>query len=604
MALVALALSALLLVDTGAANGVLRSLVQSKTGRALNFRRLEFHLLRRDPTIIVDDLRVGSPPAIARDDLVRVGHGVIHIRLSSLLRAHVTLTGADLSDVDLRMVRLGHGRTNYSFGGKGLSAALHDVGPMTIRDAKVSYVDPERQITLQCRVEYDSALGARPMSMDGGGVNHGETYTIKAKGAPLTGRDPTTPFAFNADLVDGAMKMSLLGATQKPFDFREFDLAIRATGPDLADLGYLYGVAIPSTPRFVLAANAAHHNHVLSLRNIDGRFGESAVKGDFTSDHSRQRRVLTANVHAGLLRAQDLAVLFSAPRSHAAARSQPGVPAKPAPGAPHKPFDVAAFQRGDVFFDLWAARITGYAAPLSDVRLHVALKEGRLEAKPISANLSPGRFEGAFTATAGQGGLTVQADGSVHDAEPGRALKSKSLTGVFDGAAHLNGAGRSQEELLKRARGDLAFRLRGGALKRSQADALAGDLLKAAWAGLTDKSGVVALTCAQGRFALQDGVLTPTDLTIATPEGAASGHGAIDLTTRRIDLTLVADTSGGSRALFNAPVHLTGDLQHPKAGVDIVRAVGRTGKTILGTSAPAARGRGRSRASSACPAPF
>jgi uncharacterized protein involved in outer membrane biogenesis len=400
------------------------------------------------------------------------------------------------------------------------------------------------------------------------------------------------------------MKISLLGATQKPFDFREFDLAIRATGPNLADLGYLYGVVIPNSPSFVLATNAAHHNHVLSLRNIVGRLGESTINGDFTSDHSRPRRAMTANVHAGLLRAQDLAVLFSPPPSHAAARSQPGTPAKPAPGVPQKPFDIAAFQRGDVFFDLWAARVTGYPTPLSDARVHLALKDGRLEAKPVSANLAPGRFEAALIATAGQGGLAVQADAFIRGAEPGRALKSKSLTGVFDGTAHLTGAGRSQNELLKRARGDVAFRLRGGALKRSQADALAGDFLKAAWAGLTDKSAVVALTCARGRFALKDGVLTPSDLLVATPEGAARGSGALDLGTRRIDLTLVADTSGGSHALLNAPVHLTGDLQHPKASVDIVRAVGRTDKTILGPSQAGSTGRGGARASSDCPAPF
>jgi uncharacterized protein involved in outer membrane biogenesis len=598
------AVGALVAIDAGAADGLVRSAFQAKTHRTLAFQRLNFHLLQQNPTIVVDDLRIGSPPAIARDDLVRIGHGVFRVRLLPLLLGHATLTGVELNDVDLRMVRLGHGRNNYSFGGAGLSAALHAVGHMTIGRAKVSYVDPERQLTLQGQVDYDSGKGARPMHLQGGGVDHGEPYLVQANGAAMTGRGPTTPYAFNAALADGAAKIAFSGVTQKPFDFREFDLTLNGAGPNFADLGYLFGVAVPSTPAFVLSAHATHHNHVLSFQQIDGRIGGSTLTGDFTSDHSQARRVLTAHVRAGLLRAEDIAVLFAPRPPHAATRAHPGTAPAASVGAGDKPFDADGFRRDDAMVDLTATKVTGYPAPLNDLHLHLQLKDGLLELDPLQASLSPGGVNAAVRLQAVRNGLTTRIDVTLRDVQLDRLAASNSVGGVLDAAAHLNGAGGSPKQLLSNLQGVLAFRLRDGVLKRSQADALAGDTVGAVWAAVANKSAEVALTCAKGRFAVRGGVLTPSDLVIATTRGDAAGRGSIDLANRRLDLTF-SPLAGGGRSAPGAPIHLTGDLQHPKAGIDVGHAGNGSGLKAVGAVLAAPfKGAPPPPPPVSCPAPF
>ena len=482
-----LAVSLLALIDTGAADGAIRDLVQSKTHRTLSFGRLAFHLLQREPTIVVEDMRLGSPPNTVRDDLVHIGHGVLHVKLLPLLLGHVSLTGIELTGLDLRMVRLGPGRNNYSFGGAGLSPTLREVEHMTISPSTVSYTDPQRQLRLQGQIEYDSRRSAEPMRLTGGGVDHGAPYTINARGGSLTGRGPTTPFAIDANLIDGGVKTAILGSTQKPFDFRDFDLFIRSEGPNLADLGYLFGVEIPNTPAFILAAHATHNNHVTRFRQISGRFGASTIQGDFTSDHSRPRRMLTADLRAELLRAKDLATLLAPRPSHAVTRLQPGVAAIPS-NDEQRPFDLAGLQNLDARLDLRAAKVTGYPAPLSDVRLHLGMQDGHLDIHPLSATSSHGRIEVALSAHGEAGGLALRVDAVAHDLQIDPWSASKSPRGVFDGAAHLSGSGRSQKDLLAHAQGEMGFRLRDGEIKRSQADALAGDPVRGAWAALTDTS--------------------------------------------------------------------------------------------------------------------
>jgi uncharacterized protein involved in outer membrane biogenesis len=603
--LAVLAGGALALVDTGAANGLVRTIFHGVTHRALAFRRLDFHLLQADPTIVVEGLQIGSPPEITRDPLVHIDHGVFHVRLLPMLIGHVTLTGVELTGVDLRMIRLGHARNNYSFGGAGLSAALHAVTRMTISRAQVAYIDPQRQLTLKAQVNYDSRQGARPMLLQGGGVDHGEPYLVQAKGAPLTGRRPAMPYAFDASLADGAVKVALSGSTQKPFDFREFDLALNGSGPNLADLGYLFGVGVPTTPAFALSAQATHHNHILSFQQIKGTMGASTVAGDFTSDHSHPRRVLTAHVRAGLLRAEDIAVFFAPRPPHATTRSQPGAaPAKSA-DAGQKPFDVDGFRRLDALFDLTADKVTGYPVPLSAVHLHLQLKDGVLEIRPFAAMLSPGRIDVSLKLKADQDALATQVDATVRDVQMDRMAVARAVGGSFDGAAHLSGEGRSQKQLLANLQGGAAFRLRNGTVKRSQADALGGDTIAAAWAAFADKSAEVALTCARGRFAVRGGVLTPSDLVIATKQGDAAGQGSIDLAARGIDLTQSAMPSGGRRPALSAPIHLTGDLQHPKVSVDLAHAAKQSPLKVIGAVLAAPfKGAPPPTPPAACPAPF
>ena len=606
LALPVLAIGLLALADTGALDGAIKSGFHAATHRTLGFRKLDLRLLQARPTIAFQDLDLGSPPSITPDSLARVGRGAITVRLWPLLFGRLVMTEIAVSDVDLNLVRLAPGRNNYAFGGAGLSASLHAVTRLVIDRARVSYLDPERQVTLKAQAHYDSAAGARPLTLQGGGVDHGADFTVDAHGGPLTGRDPSAPYAFDAVMHDGEARAAITGVSVKPFDFRGFDVALDASGPNLAALGYMFGVSAPNSPPFTLKAHVRREAHGLAFTGLQGRFGETDLAGAFRSDHSGPRRAFTVTLAARQLRAQDVAAFFAARPSHAVARVSAGVGATEPVGtaADHRGVDLARLRNFDAALALTAAHTTGYALPLTDLKARLSLNNGRLTLDPFDAAVASGRLALKAVVEDRPDRLVGRVDATLRGArlEALTPAAAQAVNGSVDATAHVTSTATSADALIGASAGRIAVRLQGGRLKRSQAAALAGDPLQAGWAQLTDKGGEVPLSCVRGAFDLRAGVLTPSSLQIATGEGDAAGHGTIDLGRRQVDLTFTPVSASGPPVL-KAPVRIHGALMHPKAEVALGRAIGRSGLDFIGALITTPFRGGQAAPPEPCPAP-
>ncbi len=584
---VVLALPFLLLTaaDAGLMNGALVAAFKAKTHRVLNFQTLHLHLLSADPTIQATQLVIGSPPDITPLDLARIGEGTLHLRLLPLLWGKLKLTEVELNGVDLHLVRLGHSRNNYSLGGAGLSATLAPVRRLSLTGGHVSYDDPQRSLMLKADAAYDPQT-PRPLRLTGGGVIRGAPYQVEAQGAPLNGRDPKAPYPFQATLVDGATRMQADGTSQKPFDFRGFDLAVDASGPNLADLGYLFNVTAPNSPPFKLKTQIKRVAHVVSLHGIDARFGASDLHGDLISDHNQPRRKFTATLTAGALTAADIAVLASPRPDHAVARSTAGTVGRAASekgSFADKSFDLDGLRKVDAAVDLRARRLTGYAVPFTDVVARLRLENGHLSLQPLSASLSPGGVSARLTLDARAAAPLLQASAAVRGARISvlRPAAAKTLDGIVDASAEFHGTGTSAQTMATHLQGRAAFRVDQGMIKRTDAEALGGDPLQAAWLQFVDKGAAVPLRCASGLFTVANGVATPHNLKIDTGAGATVGHGAIDFNAGRIDLLLQPIEREGSKPSLAAPIHIVGDLAHPKVSVDVKPAVKKSGLGVI-----------------------
>ena len=579
--------AALIVVSTWGGGTLVRMGLSAKLHRAVSFRRATLRLFSGDPTIVITDLKVPSPPAISRDDLLQAATVVLHLRAAPLLLGRIELRSVSIQGAQLTLVRLGHARNNYTFGGGGSGKLLGGVTNFSVLHSRWSMRDPDRHIVMSGPLEHETG-SALPLLMQGEGTVSEEPVSVVLRGDALNGRDPKKPWPVAIHVIDGAATMNLEGSVQAPFDFRGFDLKVAASGPNLAALGALLRIAAPNSRQFVLTTRAQRSGHVVRLSALKARLGSSDLAGEITSDHSRPKRKIVAKLQSETLQATDLAILISPPVPHASSRITPGAkPHADARGA-RRPLPIDALRKLDAQLNVSAVHVEGYALPLRDVRLQVALAEGKLTADPIHFQLPAGTVDAKVTANAGQPTPSGALRATLRGARIA-ALRPKLrlvLDGDLDATADLRGVISSLEAILSSASGRVTFRVSHGRMQRAPSAVLSGDPLAAVALAFSGK-GMQPLNCAAGVFVGRDGVFRADQLIVSTSTGTASGGGNVDLGGGQIHLKLQGHPSRRF-ATAAPPVLIAGPIAHPRVTVDkgAVVASGLTGAVAAIVTAP------------------
>jgi uncharacterized protein involved in outer membrane biogenesis len=342
------------------------SLMSSALHRPVRFARLQAHLLTRAPTLHAEGVVVTSPARITGADLLHARTLDAELDWTGLLAGRVRFKHLALDRPELYLVRLGPGVNNYTFGAGGAGGAgssLRSVTSLSATGGRLIYEDPERHLLLTGAFSHRGGGGAERLRLQGGRVANGQPFVVTADGASLNGRAPGEPYPFSAHLVDGATDLVFSGVSQKPFDFRGFDLRVTARGPNLADLHYLFGVDPINSPPFSVTAHAAKSNHLTRFTEVVGRIGDSDLAGDITADDRGLRRKISAVLRARTVHVSDVAALFAHAPEHAATRSRPGHADSPSGDLPAKPFSLVSLRAKDLDLSIEAQSVVGGRAP-------------------------------------------------------------------------------------------------------------------------------------------------------------------------------------------------------------------------------------------------
>ena len=81
----------------------------------------------------------------------------------------------------------------------------------------------------------------------GEGEINNRTFEVELTGAPLLNVRRDRPYPFVADVRAGGTRIQADGSITRPFNFSRWSAEIQASGPDLADLYTLIGLALPNT---------------------------------------------------------------------------------------------------------------------------------------------------------------------------------------------------------------------------------------------------------------------------------------------------------------------------------------------------------------------
>jgi AsmA family protein len=197
-------------------------------------------------------------------------------------------------------------------------------------------------------------------------------------------------------VTDGATQVRADGTSGDAFNFTSFNLALQASGPNLADLGYLFHLLLPNLAPYRSKANAQSDGTHFAFRNIVGMLGASAIRGEIRSDHSGPRRRIDARFNAQTLTRADVEALLAPIPPRVRARSISGAVQASGTGQwllPDSPFGLARVRAADFVVSLTAARVLGFALPLESLETHIDLDAGVLRFSDLSARLYGGSLQ-------------------------------------------------------------------------------------------------------------------------------------------------------------------------------------------------------------------
>jgi AsmA family protein len=379
----------------------------------------------------------------------------------------------------------------------------------------------------------------------------------------------------------GQSRIDAKGSLSKPFDLGGFQAVASFIGPDLADLYYLTGLALPNTPPYRLSGDIVRDGDVWRVHKINGKVGDSDLRGDLTVDASKDRPYLKGDIASHRLNFDDLGPLIGAPP----AKRAPATPSQKIAAVhqaatglvlPDTPLQVERLRQMDADVHYRADTVVSRDLPLRSAETRVSLKDAVLKLTPVSFTFAHGTLNGDVQ-------IDARKDVPVSDVDvrlTGLRLEQfvpaanpPSLEGVATARAKLHGVGNSIHKAASTADGNLTVVVPHGAIRQTFAELLGIDVSSALGLWLTKDQSQTDVRCAVADFSAKNGILALRQFVFDTGVVTADAQGSVDLRNERIDLSIKGNPKKPQLIRVRAPITVTGPLAHPAVGVQAGSAI-------------------------------
>ena len=355
-------------------------------------------------TVINGALVVASPAWTGARPLVDAPHLLLRVKLLSLLAGKPGISLIRLDQPAFNGVRDATGRGNWQFPEVAARPMPHvpPIGRLFISNGSVRYRDAHLGLTFTGSVSTDETVGdvgRGTFALQGRGTLRQTPFTTRVSGGPLVNIDLHHPYPFNAWVESQGTKVSAAGTMARAFDLRNVSGRLRASGPDLADLYHLTGVALPNTPPYDLSTSFGRAGSHLALRQMVGRVGDSDLEGDVSLDNSNSRPFLTAALASRRLNLTDLSAVVGGVPMHVRGHALSPIQRHTAEEltAEHRIFpdthlDLARIRGTDADVTYGARSVVAGRFPVRGLVLKVALHGGQLSIDPLTMSLPQGNL--------------------------------------------------------------------------------------------------------------------------------------------------------------------------------------------------------------------
>ena len=389
------------------------------------------------------------------------------------------------------------------------------------------------------------------------------------------------------------------GTLLDPFRLRNFDPRLRLAGQDMEDLFPLIGIATPPTPPYRLDGRFSRDGDTWRYDDFTGLVGDSDLGGSAAVTVGRKRPLLEAHLVSKRLDFDDLAGFVGAPpqtggeeAANAEQRAEAAALAADARVLPDTPYDLTKLRAMDADVRWKAHRINAPTLPIEDMDAHLLLEAGLLRLEPLNFGVAEGDIRSTVRMDARSDVIRTKADIAVRGLDLGELFPTAQLTqsavGRVGGNASLAGTGNSVAGILGTADGEVMLGMGRGQVSNLLME-LAGLDIAEALKFLLTKDRTVAVRCAFGDFAVENGVMQARTLAFDTTDTIIVGKGKVSLRDETLDLELRPRPKDRSILALRSPLVVDGTFKDPSFRPDFKR-LGLRGATALalGSIAPPA----------------
>jgi uncharacterized protein involved in outer membrane biogenesis len=504
------------------------------------------------PSATADDVTVAQPDWAGAGQMIVIPRLTVSVDLKALLGGKLILPLVDAERPIITMRRDATGRNNWTFGTPTAGSQALKLPPIrhfTINAGRLTLDDASRKLHFIGAVSSNEQLtgyGRGRFTLTGDGSLNGTSFQARVLGGPLINVNPDQAYPFNGDVRAGATHIMAQGTITHPFDFGVMQAATHITGPDMAELYDLTGLALPNSPPYDLYGDMKRNQNRFDLTALHGRLGETDVAGHITVTDVKGRRDLTGEITSRRLKLADFtAVLGGAPKG--VLKGTVTSPQQQAMAAkltaehrilPDARLDVTRVRQMDADVRYHAESVDAGPLPIRGLSLHARLDHGLLTIDPLSLTLPQGALSGHVTLDARKDTPQVALDLAIARAQLAELLPKSGgtppLEGTLEARARLTGSGDSVRSVAAASNGAVAVAIPQGQMRQL--------------------------------FAELERILSDTG------EVQATGKGVIDLRNETLSLSLSGKPKHFRLVRIAAPITLTGRLDAPKVGVDLGKA--------------------------------
>lgn len=549
------------------------------------------------------DLRLGNPGWAASPEFAVFERVDLRLALLPLLRREVRIPNIDVRQPALALERLADGRANWVFDQDDEPEAMRwklDIGEVAFDRGRLAVSDAIGRIQLEATIEPLGAAipfshivgkdGAAPTEGASGtpeavpleyvfgwqakGRYRDEAFTGSGRvGGLLAVHDPSRPFPLKADLKIGRTRIAVVGTLTDPRNLAALDLQLRLSGANLADLYPLTGLTLPdssaySTDGRLSAELRKAEGAVYHYRDLNGRIGDSDVRGSLSYTDTEPRPLLKGEISSRLLRFADLAPLIGADYD---APSANGPRQPPDRVLPVGPFRTERWRDMDADVRLSGKQLDrGDELPFTDMQTQLLLTDGELRLDPVRVGVAGGSLEG-----------TVHLDGRKKQMRGHARLKARRLglkklfpgfepmqtsLGEANGEVDLRGTGNSIAALLGSAEGEMRLIVNDGTISRGLME-IAGLNVGSYLVTQIFGDDEVRINCAVADFGVEAGLMNPRVFLFDTESARVDIGGTMSLAEERLDLDVRTQSKGMRVFSLRSPLYVRGTFKDPDAGV-------------------------------------
>ncbi len=553
---------------------------------------LEVHPWSLSPRATVNGLTVANPAWAGKDKMAELPRLTVQIKLAPLFKGRVILPLVEADKPRLHLVRDAKGRANWNFRDTlpAKPLKLPPIHHFIINDGALRLDDAQRKLTFVGTIssnEQVTGRGKGVFTLNGKGLLNATNFGANITGGPLLNVDPDRSYPFSAHIVSGATRVTAVGQIPHPFDLGRFSAQTHIVGPDLADLYYLTGLALPATPPYDLTGGFGRAESHFAVRHIHGRVGSSDLAGALKVDASNKKPFLSADLASRRLDFADFLAVFGGapknPRGHVLSPAQKAMAAKLRAEhrvLPDMPFKTDRFRVMNARVDYRAQAVNAGKAPIRKLVLKARLDDGVLTMDPLSFILPQGSLGGMVRIDGRQATPSEALDMRLTGARIETLLPRRGappMEGGLLARAKLSGSGASVRAAAADANGTVSVVIPHGQIRQAFAELLGINATKGLFLLLGKSHDQTPVRCAVADFRAQNGVLTAQRIVLDTGVVLAVGKGQINLRDETVDLRLDGKSKKFRLVRLMAPITLKGRLESPKIGVDIGKAAPQVG---------------------------